>query len=79
MDILNHREGGMVFDKVFFLSPLQCTVTELEPLIGWKSLEKYKSQGKAEELTVNSKEENSYNFCMDFVQEFGLCKVVVSA
>jgi hypothetical protein len=22
---------------------------------------------------VNSKEENSYDFCMEFVQEFGLC------
>ncbi len=27
MDFLNHRERGMVFYKVFLLSPLQCTVT----------------------------------------------------
>jgi hypothetical protein len=33
------------------------------------SLMKEKSQGKAEEVTVNSKEEN---FCLDFVQEVGL-------
>jgi hypothetical protein len=34
------------------------------------SFKKEKSQGKAVEVTVNSKEEN---FCLDFVQEFGLC------
>ncbi len=27
MDFLNHREGGLVFYQVFFLSPLQCIVT----------------------------------------------------
>jgi hypothetical protein len=37
--------------------------------VNWK---KNKSQGKAVELTVNSKEENSEDFCLDFVQEFGL-------
>jgi hypothetical protein len=26
------------------------------------------------EVTVNKKEENSENFCLDFVQEFGLRK-----
>ena len=31
-----------------------------------------KSQGKAVEVTVNSKEENSQDFCLDFVQEFTL-------
>ncbi len=36
------------------------------------TLKIYESQGKAVEATVNSKEENSYNFCLDFVQEFGL-------
>jgi hypothetical protein len=36
------------------------------------SLKKHKSQDKAVEVTVNSKEENSEDFCMDFVQEFGL-------
>jgi hypothetical protein len=24
-------------------------------------------------VTVNSKEENSYSFCLNYVQEFGLC------
>ncbi len=79
MDILNHRQWGMVFYKFLFLSPLQCTVTELETARGCKSSKKQKSQGRAVELTVNSKEENCYNFYMDFGQEFGLCKVVVSA
>ena len=32
MDFLNHREGGVVFSQTFLLSPLQCTVTELEKL-----------------------------------------------
>jgi hypothetical protein len=36
------------------------------------SLKKYKSQGKAVDMTVNNKEENSEDFCLDFVQEFGL-------
>ncbi len=39
------------------------------------SLKKYKSQGKTVEVTVNSKEENSSNFCLDFVQEFGFGSV----
>jgi hypothetical protein len=37
------------------------------------SLKKYKSQGKAAEVTVNGKEEKSKEFCLDFVKEFGLC------
>ncbi len=36
------------------------------------SLKKYKSQGKAVEVTVNNKEENSSDVSLDFVQEFGL-------
>ncbi len=39
-------------------------------------MEKYTSQGKPIEVTVNSKEENSQDFCLDFVQEFGLCNKV---
>ncbi len=34
-------------------------------------MKKYKSQRKAVEVTVKSKEENSQDFCLDFVQEFG--------
>ncbi len=35
-------------------------------------MKKYKSQGKAIELIVNSKEEITEYFCLDFTQEFGL-------
>jgi hypothetical protein len=45
----------MVFYQVFLLSPLQC---KLEALRGCMSLKKWKSQGKAVEVAVNSKEEN---------------------
>jgi hypothetical protein len=59
MDFFNHREGGIVFYQVFLFFPLQCTVTELETVRGCVSLNKYKSQGQALEMTVNSKDENS--------------------
>ncbi len=37
------------------------------------SLKKYKSHDpQSVEVTVNSKEENFSDFCLDFVQEFGL-------
>jgi hypothetical protein len=36
-------------------------------------LKKNKSQGKAVEVIVNSKEENSEDFCLDLFREFGLC------
>jgi hypothetical protein len=39
---------------------------------GCVSLKRQKSQGKAVEVTVNSKEENSQDFCLDLVQEFSL-------
>ncbi len=64
--------GFMFFYPVFLLSRLQCTVTALETVRGCVSLTKWKSQGKAVEETVNSKEENSEDFCLDVVQEFGL-------
>jgi hypothetical protein len=83
MDFLNHREGKIVFYQVFLLSLLQCTVTELKKYVrscvsvkkyerGCVSLKKLKSQGKSVEVTLNSKEENSQDFCLDFVQEFSL-------
>jgi hypothetical protein len=53
IDFLNHREGGLVFYKVFFLSPIQGPVTELR---------KYELHEYEVELTVNSKEENSEDF-----------------
>ncbi len=52
MDFLNQEEG-MVLYQVFLLSPLQCTVAELQKLYEIK-----KSQGKAVEVTVCRKEEN---------------------
>ncbi len=73
MDFLNHTKGGMDFYPVFLLSSLQCIV---ETVRGCESLKKQKSQGKVEDLTVNSKEENSQDFCLGFVQEFSLCTVV---
>ncbi len=36
------------------------------------SLKKQKFQGKAVEVTVNNKKENSEDFYLEFVQEFGL-------
>ena len=38
-------------------------------------MKKYKSQGKAVKVAVNSKEENSEDFRLDFVPEFGLWPV----
>jgi hypothetical protein len=37
-----------------------------------REFEEIKSQCKAVEIIVNSKEENSEDFCLDFVQEFSL-------
>ncbi len=48
------------------------TFSFTETVRGCVSLKKKKSQGKAVEVTVNSKEENCQDFCLDFVQEFGL-------
>ncbi len=36
------------------------------------SLKNQKSLSKAVEVTVNNKEENSSDFCLDFFHEFGL-------
>ncbi len=44
----------------------------LETIRGCVSLQKYKSQGKDVEVTVISNEENSKDFCLDFVQESSL-------
>ncbi len=67
----------LVFYQVFLLSPLQCTVTELQKYVrGCVSSKKLKSQGKAVEVILNSKEKNSEDFYLDFVQEFGLSSLV---
>jgi hypothetical protein len=55
MDFLNHGEGCMIFNQIFLLSSLQCT----EIVRGCVSSKKSKSQCKAVEVSVNSKEENS--------------------
>ena len=54
MDFLNHREGGVALYQFFLLSPLQCKVTHYR---NCKRLREF--EGKAVEVTVNSKEENS--------------------
>jgi hypothetical protein len=69
MDFLKHREEGMVFYQVFLLSNTVYSNLTIKIVRGCVSLKKYKSQGKAVEVTVNSKD--SYDFCQDFVQEFG--------
>jgi hypothetical protein len=37
-----------------------------------REFEEIEISSKAVEVTVNNKEENSKDFCLDFVQEFGL-------
>ncbi len=41
---------------------------------GCMTLKQQKSQGKAVQVAVNNKAENSKDFCLDFVEEFGLRK-----
>jgi hypothetical protein len=43
------------------------------------SLKKKKSQSKAVEVSANSKEENSLDFCLDLFQEFGLCRTMLKS
>ncbi len=43
-----------------------------ETVRGFVSVKKWKFHSKAVQLTENNKEENSEDFCLDFVQEFGL-------
>ncbi len=68
----NHREGGMV--SIRFSSFLLFSLQKLN----WRNckrlqeFEEIEIARQAVEVTVNSKEENSSEFCLDFVQEFGL-------
>jgi hypothetical protein len=59
MNFLNHGEGGMVFYQVFRLSSLYSVYSNciVETVRGCVSLKKYKSQGKAVEVTENSSKE----------------------
>ena len=68
MDFFDHRDGGVVLYKFFLLSPLQCTATHYRNCKRLREFEEYKSQCKAVEVTLNSKEVNSKEFCLDFVQ-----------
>jgi hypothetical protein len=66
MDFLNHREGGMFSIRFFsFLLYRNCKRLRV--------FEEIEISSKAVEVSVNNKEENSQDFCLDFVQEFGLC------
>ncbi len=47
-----------------------------EKLKRLRVFEEIEPQGKAVEDTVNSKEENSSDFCLDFLQEIVLCPIM---
>jgi hypothetical protein len=74
MDFLNHKKGRVFFNRVFLLSHLQCTVRTVETVRLCLSLKKKKYiKAKLKRyLILNNKEENSSDFCLYFVQEFGL-------
>jgi len=67
VDFLDHWKGGMVFYNL----PSLLLNKNCKSCV---SLKKCKSQGKAKavEVTLNNKEENFQDFCLYFVQEFGL-------
>jgi hypothetical protein len=64
---------GVVFIRFSSFLLYSVHKRDVETVRGCVSLKKKKSQGKAVEATLNSKEENSSDICLDFVQEFGLC------
>jgi len=69
MDFLNHRKGDMVFYQVFLLSPLQCTT-----IMNSRNCKRMRDEEIeiSRQVTLNSKEEISEDFCLDFVQELSL-------
>jgi hypothetical protein len=71
MNFLNHREKGNGFLSGFpplsFMLYSNCTVDIVRGCVNLK-----KSQGKAVEVTVNSKTEKRYRLLSGFVQESGL-------
>jgi len=69
MDLLNHREGGVVFYQVFLFSPYSVLTHCRNCKRLSEGLKNNKSQGRPVEMTLKSKEKN---FCLYFVQEFGL-------
>jgi hypothetical protein len=56
------------FSSFFFYSVQKLNSRNCKRLLELKE----KSQDKAVDVAVNSKEENFKDFCLDFVQEFGL-------
>jgi hypothetical protein len=58
MNFFTHRKGGILLCFPPFSFAMYSNGT-LDTVVGCVSLKKYKSQGKAVEMTVNSKEENS--------------------
>ncbi len=60
MDFLNHSEWCMFFHQIFHLSPLRNSRVSFEEII-------ISRQRFIVEVSVNSKEENSSDFCSDFV------------
>jgi hypothetical protein len=59
MAFLNHKEGGYVGFPPFSFSETVRGCVSSETVRGCVSLKKCKSQGKAVEVAVNNKEENS--------------------
>jgi hypothetical protein len=76
MDFLNHREGRLVLYQVFLLSPLQCTQTPFRNFKRLSEFEEIEISRQSCRGTVNRMEENSSDFCLYFVQEFGLWSLV---
>ncbi len=70
MDFLNYREVDILSDFPAFSFTVYSN-WNVEIVRGCVSLKK-NSQGKAVEVTVNSKEKNSEDFRLEFVQEFGV-------
>jgi hypothetical protein len=71
MDFLNQRFSIRFSSFILYLT-VYGRVTQCGNCRGCVSLKKYRSQGKALKVTLNSKEETPQDFFLDFVQEFGL-------
>jgi hypothetical protein len=72
MDFLNHRERGMAFYQVFSFT----VYSHCKNCKRLREFEEIDISRQAVEVTVNSKEENSQDLCLDFLQEFGLVNTV---
>jgi hypothetical protein len=72
MDFLNHREGDVVFYQFVLLSPIQCRETHGRNCEMLREFEEIEMSGKAVEGTLIAQRKTLKDFCVDFVQEFGL-------